>query len=342
MGLAFAIDRKSNSSDSLEKAVGSRNARASSLSFAHGRKSIIATANNVNSRFKGLNSILKLFILYICLGLLASVGGIIFYLSEYDKEQAYLLELEKKWNNIEINFKNQTDLEYIIKYGKYKSKYHDSNKWEYRYSAFFASTIFTTCGFGLQAPITSLGRAMTFIYGLPAIILYGVISRKIGMLCFILIEKTTKCICKLSDESYKKHKIKIIMLFVLFFYICLSILIDQTATNDGFGNGMHDIRDALYFMWTTTATIGYGDVMMSGGHPLVSPIVGLWLASTLGMAICLLDSLISQRRNKIANKAELNLKSFQKEFESMQIPDSPVSDPDLPVDQAIEDSNEIS
>jgi len=163
--------------------------------------------------------------------------------------------------------------------------YNDNNKWELRYSAFFAATTFTTTGYGLQAPVTVLGRSMVLLYGLPAIMVYGVVAKKIGLLSIYFI----KC-CSLrfmNEKEWVKRKLFIIGFILLLGFCGLAVFIQQTSTEEGFGQGIdNDFGNAVHFLWTTTSTIGYGDMMMSGSYPILSGLIGIWLATTCGLMIC--------------------------------------------------------
>lgn len=150
---------------------------------------------------------------------------------------------------------------------------------------FFAATTYTTCGFGLQAPATVVGRMFVILYGLPAIMVYGVIAKKIGILCMHFIQ-VLMIRCGVSKATYVRHRIKFIGFFFFFGFFCMGALIKITATDEGFGHGIYTFFDSIYFLYTTTLTIGYGDVMMSGANPILTVLIALWLASTLGLAIC--------------------------------------------------------
>jgi len=181
---------------------------------------------------------------------------------------------------------------------------------------FFAATTFTTCGFGLQAPNTVMGRLFVILYGLPSIMLYGFIAKKVGMLVMYFIRQL--CVkCCVSKETYNQNRLKFIGLFFFIGFMAMSFLIFSTAVEGGFGSGIVDaeggtlggIFASIYFLYQTTLTIGYGDVMMSGSNPILTVLIGLWLASTLGLAICFATE-VSESLNatNTSSKYETNAK----------------------------------
>jgi len=254
---------------------------------------MLTTVDKLKAR---LPRVIQLFLLYFALGLLAAVGGCIFKFVEYDKEDSELDERLEYWTNLKTNGNfTEAQIQNDVREwaDNYAQIFHEANKWEFRYSVFFAATTFTTCGFGLQAPNTVWGRLFVILYGLPAIMIYGVIAKKVGMLCMHFIKQFCTRFC-VSVETYKLNRLKFIGFFFLFGFLAMSLLIYYTATDEGFGHGIKgaeggpagEIFASVYFLYQTTLTIGYGDVMMSGANPILTVLIGLWLASTLGLAIC--------------------------------------------------------
>jgi len=273
---------------------------------------------------------MQLLLLYLSLGILAGCGGVMFKLFEYETEQDELDRRIAIWQDIQANG-NFTEAELAVggpvrKWAdEYAQLFTDANKWEFRYCVFFAATTFTTCGFGLQAPNTVFGRAMVIFWGLPAIMIYGVMARKIGGLCMYFIQKAVLK-SGVSRPQYLKNRLKWISLFFFAGFMGMSMLIWQTATDEGFGEGIYSLFDAIYFLWTTTCTIGYGDVMMSGSNPVLTPLIGLWLACTLGMTICLAQEIaekIYAAKKKVDMKQLklMSLDSAENEDEVLVLPD---------------------
>lgn len=264
--------------------------RVSEESFKR-KKSIVVKGLTYMEKFKSRTPrVLQLFILYFALGVLSGIGGLFFYYCEYDGQADELKTKKAMWENIEANFDAQGVADAKDWADNYANIFHESNKWTLRYAAFFAATTFTTCGFGLQAPVTWGGRLMVFVYGLPAIMIYGMLAKKIGMLMMYYIEKLCRA-CGVTAETWARRRLLFIGSFFFVGFLLMAGLIDYTATDEGFGHGITDYGVAFYFLYTTTMTIGYGDVMMSGSNPILTAFIGMWLASTCGLAICFAQEL---------------------------------------------------
>eukprot|EP01084_Bolivina_argentea_P110980 198109_1 len=54
------------------------------------------------------------------------------------------------------------------------------NRWALEKATFFAFTTASTIGYGYTTPGTTWGRISTFLYGLPAIVLFGLSMVQIG------------------------------------------------------------------------------------------------------------------------------------------------------------------
>lgn len=229
---------------------------------------------------------MQLFLLYFCLGILAGIGGFFFCLVEKPAEARVLEQFglaKHAVYNSTYDFTDE-DLGYIEEWSKVMPMYHNNNKWILRYSAFFAAVTFTTCGYGFQSPATFAGQIMVLLYGLPAIILFTLLAKKIGTLCFHYIQKLyTLC---MNVDTYRAWRVYILFATITGCAMGMTALVRITAMQSdgtGFGKGIDRFSDAWYFMFQTTLTIGYGDVLMSGGNPIITLFIGLWLASFLGM-----------------------------------------------------------
>jgi len=238
-------------------------------------------------------------VLYFLILMLAGTGGAIFCLIEYDEEQRKIDKYHEIHNELIKTF-NKTNLALIYSYDKFDPIVKEfanlgKNRWEFHYSAFFAATTFTTNGFGIQYPATTYGKLFCFLYGFPAIVGYFGIARQIGLLAIIGIEAAW---CRIiSREKYLRCRGRLLALTLGVVYFILAILLKAQATDVGFGQGMYTLADAIYFLFTTTFTIGFGDVMMSGnsGFGLVlTGLLALWLATTSGIMLCFLTKMNKQ------------------------------------------------
>lgn len=244
--------------------------------------------------------------------ILSGVGGAIFYMCEYSTESDYIdyrTELRKQI----VQEIDSADLEVIDDWGSVSQSFADANMWELRYAAFFAATTFTTIGFGFQAPKTSAGRYMVIVFGIPAIICYMFLARAIGDITLSLFFGFLNRTC-LPAAFVKKWRVTIIVFALIFLSLVMSLLILVTATDEGFGNGIYKFEHSLYFLWTTTSTIGYGDVMMSGSNLPMTGMIGIWLASTCGVFLCLIGELNSKvtKKTSILKRKSMALQALHR------------------------------
>lgn len=294
MGLIFALNKRD-----IETTEAEQNARANRDSNEDEAPSLTCWQHivaKVVERYVTLPRVVQLFSLYFGLIILAGIGGVIFNMCEYSKEETLLAERNQIWGTINGTFFkpyansthgnitfNATEIAIAKQWGEDSKLYMDNNMWQLRYAAFFAATTFTTTGFGLQAPVTKGGRIMVFLYGLPAIMMYGTIARKIGLLAIHYMKKGSLLV--IDQRKWNEKRLYIIGAAVGMGFMSLAGIIEYTATDEGFGNGIDGYHDALYFLFTTTTTIGYGDVMMSGSNPFLTVLIGIWLATTCGLII---------------------------------------------------------
>ena len=103
---------------------------------------------------------------------------------------------------------------------------------------------------------------MVFFYGLPAIMMYGVVAKKIGLLVIHYMKKCSLLV--IEKRTWVDKKLYIIGAVVGVGFMALAGIILMTATDEGFGNGIYTYDHALYFLFTTTTTIGICHVQ--GSH----------------------------------------------------------------------------
>jgi len=220
---------------------------------------------------------------------LAGIGGAIFSACEYQREERLLADYWELDNLIDATFPNDADNRLVREYTSF-SGLIDRNKWIFRYAVFFACTTMTTIGFGFQAPKTLNGRILSMVYGVPSIIIFSFLASEVGKILLNYLDIIFRQnLLKWSHEKWKEYRFIVYTILFGMVFMLLSFIIKITATEEGFGRGIDNYGKAIYFLWQTTTTIGYGDLMMSGSNTLVSMFFGLWLASVLGMAIALLS-----------------------------------------------------
>lgn len=67
----------------------------------------------------------------------------------------------------------------------------------------------------------------------------------------------------------------------------MSAIIYLTRNNDGIGKGIHTYGDAAYFTITTTMTLGYGDVMITGKNSVLHCILLFYCSLVFGVGLSL-------------------------------------------------------
>jgi len=236
----------------------------------------------------------QLIVLYFFLSIMSVIGGILFWQLEFDQE-AEFLKTRLEFKDELYNRYNTTQIEVMERWASIGTEFGESdppvNKWEWRYASFFASTTFTTVGFGFQAPVTRLGQFATFVWGLPAIMCYFCLAQQIGILTLAIFEYILRNTC-VNPEQYLRYHIRFQATTIIIFFLLISWVITVTSTNDGFGHGIDDnYFNSLYFLFQTSFTIGFGDVMMSGSSMGISCMIGIWLATILGVLMQFLEQL---------------------------------------------------
>lgn len=248
---------------------------------------------------------LKIIICYAAIILLSVAGALIFYIFENKNAAADVKKYDDALRTLNNTF-NATQLTFIHEtWDPVSQQFMDANMWEFRYSTFYASTVFTTIGFGFQAPTTFLGRLFTILYSFPSIIIYGNIASNIGVIVIDCIETASIYAMKMNEDQWHRYRILCYIGILFTLFIILAKVIQITAVNEGFGKGIVTHWDAIYFLWSTSSTIGYGDKMMSGAaHPLVTMLFGMWIVSFCGMGIALLSFMQHRAEASLVNTYE--------------------------------------
>eukprot|EP00494_Astrolonche_serrata_P033266 UN33535 len=153
---------------------------------------------------------------------LTLLGGMIFHLSEYWEEKKKIrqaIQSEYEFKNVTANY---TDYEKhtIDKYYFYKNAgvpfSQKDNRWGFQSSAYFTVTVYTTIGYGFFAPTTGWGRAWTWLYGQPAILLFSSLALKLNRTTLAFVHswcQTFKCIK--HDKKFKHEPIKVQLLWIV-------------------------------------------------------------------------------------------------------------------------------
>lgn len=336
MGIAFAL---SENDDDISARAEARNSSKHSPSF---RKSIMMVKKKSGSMnavaFAGANWELyiapwqQLMAWYMILLLLTGFGGLIFWYCEYDVEavelatrRAFMKGVEEKYDNFPV----QKQL--LEEWADRADEFLDTNKWDFRYGVFFSATTFATIGYGVQSPQTTLGRASVFLYGAPAIACYVYAANLIGELFLALLADLITSTC-ISERAYQKYQLYYVGIVMITMMLCMGMFIHWSATDEGFGQGITTYGNSLYFLFQTTLTIGYGDVMMSGSSTLVSLLLAIWLSTSLGVSLNFIQLVLNQnrqtRRSNIVD-CDIEVEKFQRRSKLLSIESQLWGDLDL-------------
>jgi len=317
MGLIYSLQRRNREPSCPEQILANRERvltharlQLNEGSYFHALRHVLLNWEDI------MNSWQQMCFLYVSILLLSITGGAIFYVAEYNAEADLLQERQDFLNHLQYTYQNNTaQLDMIMNWGNeaYEFVYptdefpNGRNKWEFRYSCFFAATTFTTNGFGLQAPVTFAGRLATMIYCLPSIACYVYISQAIGDIVLSLFASgISRCGC-INYDYYMANRLSIVGALAIGLSLFMAGVIYSIRTDEGFGNGVYTYFDAVYFLFQTTMTIGYGDVMMSGGNPIGTMLLGCWLATSIGVFVRLLSQLehtVIDEPKKLKKKVE--------------------------------------
>ena len=110
-----------------------------------------------------------------------------------------------------------------------------------------AFTTASTIGYGWDTPQTATGKAFTFLYGFPAIALFGLSIVNIG-------SAITAISISIQLNLINNKKLVSLLIFIIWIILIIigSIILSYIEDGWTFSNG-------LYFMWISLSTIGYGD-----------------------------------------------------------------------------------
>ena len=198
---------------------------------------------------------------------LSLFGGWIFYECEYENEQTQIIQ-KMEYNEQILSFllEHNANESVLSSYGAMIDNLcgvpleSSANRWAYGPSTFFAFTTATTIGYGFSAPQTLWGRLFVFLYGLPAICLFGTAMLQIGT--------------AIADKTGRRS----IALFVM---LCVVIFIGADVLQKNEVNGEWIFSEGLYFMFVSITTIGYGDLQPALNKGKWIQFAMIWLGLTI-------------------------------------------------------------
>ena len=225
---------------------------------------------------------------------MAFIGGILFHHFEYNTEKTAIQQKMEALYTVE-HFLNTSNCSQEVMNSFYALSdlegvpdSEDGNRWTFSKSIFFSFITASTIGYGFSAPVTDGGRLFTFIFGLPAICLFGFSMIQIGNAMVDRLDNKNKATlfqrwrqrcCK--NMNYELSR----FLFVLFQLLAL-ILIGGIIIHKNQETGDWTFAEGPYFLWISMSTIGYGDLeptLTNGKWIIVALIIwfGLVLVAVL-------------------------------------------------------------
>ncbi|KAL3864355.1 hypothetical protein ACJMK2_006045 [Sinanodonta woodiana] len=196
---------------------------------------------------------------------------------------------------------------------------NNNNGWDFWKSLFFATTVFTTIGYGNKVPVTKLGRGVTMLYAAFGIPLFLLVMGDVGgYLKRVLCQKLQKCWCCrihgnkcMGDTKHKPNTVVMTLIAVLIMFVYLFIgtfIYTQWESWTFF--------DTFYFLFISFATIGFGDIVPA--HPkfflVSSPFYVLLGLAIMAMCIDLVKDSMNELSKPRKNPSDVSLTNEQSQM----------------------------
>lgn len=141
-------------------------------------------------------------------------------------------------------------------------------------------------GYGTSPPTTQTGRLLSVFYALFGIPLFLVVLKDGGE---IINKHITKAVIKVEKNLFRTEqpqnvKGKVLCVFAFAMVLCILALAARVYTFPNYGNPTY--IDALYVLFITFTTVGFGDITFEGTNRSIPiALLGLTLMSTIIDAI---------------------------------------------------------
>ncbi|ETO31860.1 potassium channel subfamily K member 10 [Reticulomyxa filosa] len=194
----------------------------------------------------------------LVLFVIAEIGGVVFSYCEYWHEKNQIKLKKQLYANIttSLNETMSEQLDLLLSLSSVPDDNSD-NRWRIKRAAFFTFTTASTIGYGFTAPKTTAGRLCVFLYGLPAIVIYGLAFYNIGTVMVTLTDK------RLQNKDKRQRSFRLIRercsfearrMLLLFLAIVVFMLIGAISLHSKEG---WSIGTGMYFMWVITNVFIY-------------------------------------------------------------------------------------
>lgn len=141
-------------------------------------------------------------------------------------------------------------------------------------------------GYGTSPPTTQTGRLLSVFYALFGIPLFLVVLKDGGEIINKHITKAVITVEKslFGTEQPQNVKGKVLCIFAFAMVLCILALAAKVYTYPKYGNPTY--IDALYVLFITFTTVGFGDITFEGSSRSIPiALLGLTLMSTIINAI---------------------------------------------------------
>ncbi|KAF6040028.1 hypothetical protein EB796_001715 [Bugula neritina] len=208
-------------------------------------------------------------------------------------------------------------------------EYQSERKWDFWGSLFYAGTVFTTIGYGNFAPVTTEGKVATIVYGTVGIPLCLILLADLGNLITKIIKFFVKKIKKhlyvgskknLRDQWPPQDEIDsmtgkssfVVLSFICILYFCCGAFMYKTWEDDW------TYLDAVYFIFVSTSTIGFGDVLPSQPKKFIFTSIYIFIGlSLLSSGFTMIQELLESRISGAKRDLDCVLGIEKKEGESI-------------------------
>uniref|UniRef100_A0A914X5U1 Potassium channel domain-containing protein n=1 Tax=Plectus sambesii TaxID=2011161 RepID=A0A914X5U1_9BILA len=171
-------------------------------------------------------------------------------------------------------YKDMLDLEGKLKNSVFDKVDHERLVWDFGSAVFYASTLFTTIGYGTIACATAWGKAISIVYSIIGIPLMLVVLNDVGRVLFFALQKLynrvyqlcrrTRLCRKVDENDTVDHTFPLrLAVPLVFVYMLLCAVVIHVFDNElrGEDEGGLSFGDSFYFAFISLSTIGLGDIM---------------------------------------------------------------------------------